>query len=78
MGLLTGGDANRKSLQRGAQYLALTQNEDGSWTEDEITGTGFPCVFYLKYEYYCTNWPMIALSEWRDLLQKTTPQASQA
>ncbi len=74
MGLLTGGDANRKSLQRGAQYLASTQNEDGSWDEDPITGTGFPCVFYLKYEYYCTNWPMIALSEWRDLLKKTTPQ----
>jgi squalene-hopene/tetraprenyl-beta-curcumene cyclase len=73
MGLLTGGDANRKSLQRGAQYLASTQNPDGSWDEDPITGTGFPCVFYLKYEYYCTNWPMIALSEWRDLLKKTTP-----
>lgn len=78
MGLLTGGDANRKSLQRGAQYLASTQNEDGSWTEDEITGTGFPCVFYLKYEYYCTNWPMIALSEWRDLLKKTSPKGSLA
>jgi len=70
MGLLTGGDAFRPSLQRGARYLIHTQKPDGSWDEEPITGTGFPCVFYLKYEFYCTNWPMIALSEMRDLFQK--------
>ncbi|MGF1679403.1 MAG: squalene--hopene cyclase [Candidatus Methylacidiphilales bacterium] len=75
MGLLTSGDPHRSSLQRGARYLAATQNDDGSWDEEQITGTGFPCVFYLKYEYYCTNWPMIALSELRALMKLHGPHA---
>ncbi len=70
MGLQTGGDPVRPSIQRGAAYLASTQSPDGTWREDEITGTGFPCVFYLKYDFYRINWPMIALSELRDMMKK--------
>lgn len=69
MGLMTGGDPERASIVRGAAYLASTQSPDGTWREDEITGTGFPCVFYLKYDFYRINWPMIALSELRDLMK---------
>jgi len=32
------------------QYLLRMQNADGSWTEPQTTGTGFPKVFYLKYD----------------------------
>jgi hypothetical protein len=39
-----------------------TQNPDGSWTEDEHTGTGFPKVFYLKYDMYRNNFPLLALA----------------
>jgi len=70
MGLMTAEDPGRQSIQRGASYLASTQLPDGTWQEDEITGTGFPCVFYLKYDFYRTNWPMIALSELRDLMKE--------
>ena len=42
MGLCAFDDPNRPSLQRGIEYLIRTQNPDGSWTEDETTGTGFP------------------------------------
>lgn len=72
MGLLTSENPSRPSLLKGSHYLTSTQESDGSWEEKPITGTGFPCVFYLKYEFYCTNWPMIALSEFRDLVKKTS------
>jgi squalene-hopene/tetraprenyl-beta-curcumene cyclase len=39
-----------------------TQNGDGSWSEPEITGTGFPGVFYLKYDLYRQNFPLLALA----------------
>jgi squalene-hopene/tetraprenyl-beta-curcumene cyclase len=45
--------------QRGIEYLIRTQNPDGSWTEDETTGTGFPKVFYLKYDMYRNAWPLL-------------------
>ena len=52
MGLCAFDDPDRPSLRRGIEYLVRTQNPDGSWTEDETTGTGFPKVFYLKYDMY--------------------------
>ena len=69
MGMLTCEDPTRPSIQRAAHYLTSTQQEDGSWKEDYITGTGFPCVFYLKYDMYRNNWPLLALSELRQLMK---------
>ncbi len=68
MGLCAVGDPYRPSIQRGIQYLVDTQNADGSWTEHEITGTGFPKVFYLKYDMYRNSWPLLALATYRQLL----------
>jgi squalene-hopene/tetraprenyl-beta-curcumene cyclase len=65
MGLCAFGEPDRPSLQRGIEFLVLSQNEDGSWTEDETTGTGFPRVFYLKYDIYRNTWPLLALSTHR-------------
>ena len=70
MGLCTFGDPSRPSLQRGIEYLTRTQNTDGSWTEHETTGTGFPKVFYLKYDLYRNTWPLLALGTYRTLLQR--------
>jgi squalene-hopene/tetraprenyl-beta-curcumene cyclase len=67
MGLCTFGDPHRPSLIRGIEYLTRTQNRDGSWTEREITGTGFPKVFYLKYDMYRNSWPLLALATYRSL-----------
>jgi squalene-hopene/tetraprenyl-beta-curcumene cyclase len=33
----------------------------GSWVELEMTGTGFPGVFYLRYHMYRLYFPMMAL-----------------
>ncbi len=67
MGLVACGDPFRPSIQRGVDHLLTTQNRDGSWTEEEVTGTGFPKVFYLRYDMYRNNWPLLALAEYRRL-----------
>jgi len=74
MGLCTFGDPNRPSLIRGVEYLVRTQNRDGSWSEDEITGTGFPKVFYLKYDMYRNSWPLLALATYRRLSDGLAPE----
>ena len=68
MGLCAGGNPERESIQRGIQWLISTQNPDGSWTEDYTTGTGFPCVFYLKYDMYRNHFPLLALASYSKLI----------
>ncbi len=69
MGLLAalhpGEHAARKSIRRGVAWLLEKQSADGSWPERETTGTGFPRVFYLKYDLYRNTWPLIALADYR-------------
>jgi squalene-hopene/tetraprenyl-beta-curcumene cyclase len=67
MGLCAFDDPRRPSLRRGVNYLIHNQNPDGSWTEHETTGTGFPKVFYLKYDMYRNSWPLLALASYRKL-----------
>jgi squalene-hopene/tetraprenyl-beta-curcumene cyclase len=69
MGLCAFDDPDRESIRRGIEYLVRTQNADGSWTEHETTGTGFPKVFYLKYDMYRNSWPLLALATYRNLLR---------
>jgi squalene-hopene/tetraprenyl-beta-curcumene cyclase len=76
MGLCAFDDPNRPSVVRGIEYLIRTQNLDGSWTEHEITGTGFPKVFYLKYDMYRNSWPLLALATYKQLLQRSKPAAN--
>jgi len=76
MGLCAFGDPNRDSIKRGIEYLVRVQNQDGSWTELEATGTGFPRVFYLKYDMYRNSWPLLALATYRNLLTKSVRKES--
>ena len=62
MGICACADLDRPSIQRGLDFLLRTQKSDGSWDEPEITGTGFPGVFYLKYDFYRQNFPLLALA----------------
>ena len=42
LSLLAAGDVDMPATRRGIEYLADTQQEDGSWDEPYFTGTGFP------------------------------------
>lgn len=68
MGLCACGDPERPSIQTGIRWLIQNQSEDGSWAESATTGTGFPCVFYLKYDLYRLHFPLLALATYRKLL----------
>jgi squalene-hopene/tetraprenyl-beta-curcumene cyclase len=65
IGLLA-GNGGGPEIERAVAYLAERQNTDGSWDEEEFTGTGFPCVFYLKYHLYRNYFPLYALSRYRN------------
>ncbi len=62
MALLAGGDTRSSSLHDGIEYLIKTQTGDGTWNEDQATGTGFPKVFYLSYHLYRHSFPLLALN----------------
>jgi squalene-hopene/tetraprenyl-beta-curcumene cyclase len=62
MGICACGDLDRASVQRGLHFLLSSQKADGSWDEPQITGTGFPKVFYLKYDFYRQNFPLLTLA----------------
>jgi len=74
MGLCAFDDPHRPSIQRGIEYLIRAQNADGSWTEHETTGTGFPKVFYLKYDMYRNSWPLLAMATFRNLVERRPAQ----
>ncbi len=67
MGLLACGDAGRESIRRGILWLVSSQSGDGSWEENYTTGTGFPCVFYLRYDMYRNHFPLLALATYRKM-----------
>lgn len=64
LGLLAAGHQENPAVARGIRYLIASQNEDGTWDEEEFTGTGFPQVFYLRYHYYRIYFPLMALARW--------------
>jgi squalene-hopene/tetraprenyl-beta-curcumene cyclase len=74
MGLCAFDDPENPALKRGIGYLTRMQNPDGSWTEPETTGTGFPKVFYLKYDIYRNAWPLLALATYKKLIQRANAQ----
>jgi squalene-hopene/tetraprenyl-beta-curcumene cyclase len=63
LGLLAAGHRAHPAVRRGVRYLLDTQNPDGTWAELEFTGTGFPRVFYLRYDYYRIYFPLLALTQ---------------
>jgi squalene-hopene/tetraprenyl-beta-curcumene cyclase len=65
IGLLAGADPNDPAITRAAAYLIDHQNANGSWSEEDFTGTGFPGVFYLKYHLYKNSFPLYALARYR-------------
>jgi len=68
MGLLAANDTRSDCVARGIAYLLRCQKKDGLWDEAYHTGTGFPQVFYLKYDMYRQYFPMIALTAYNKVM----------
>ncbi|MFE0325842.1 squalene--hopene cyclase [Streptomyces sp. NPDC058960] len=64
LALLAAGESESKAVERGVDFLAQTQNEDGSWDEPYFTGTGFPWDFSINYHLYRQVFPLTALGRY--------------
>jgi len=64
IGLLAGLGTQDSAVRKAVDYLVHRQQADGSWSEPEFTGTGFPGVFYLKYHLYRNSFPVYALARY--------------
>ena len=62
LGLMATDAPDEEALRRGIDFLLAEQREDGSWQEEYWTGTGFPCVFYLRYHLYGVYFPLLAVA----------------
>jgi squalene-hopene/tetraprenyl-beta-curcumene cyclase len=67
IGLLAVVGTNDPAVERAVAWLVEHQNADGTWDEDQFTGTGFPCVFYLKYHLYRNSFPLYALGRYNNM-----------
>jgi squalene-hopene/tetraprenyl-beta-curcumene cyclase len=67
IGLLAVAGPDDPAVQRAISWLVTHQNENGTWDEAEFTGTGFPCVFYLKYHLYRNAFPLYALARYDNM-----------
>ncbi|HTK10450.1 MAG TPA: squalene--hopene cyclase [Ktedonobacteraceae bacterium] len=61
LALQLAGLGQHTACLRGLTYLRDTQ-VDGTWEEQEHTGTGFPRDFYIKYHLYRHIFPTMALA----------------
>ncbi len=67
LGLMAAGEHGGSAVRRGIAYLRDAQGDDGFWPEDVHTATGFPRVFYLRYDGYPKFFPLLALGRYRNL-----------
>ena len=77
LGLIAVGEAESDEVRAGIEYLIGTQDNDGGWTEEPFTGTGFPRVFYLKYHMYPVYFPLMALGRYLVSSQRETNQSQE-
>ncbi|CAM5319505.1 squalene--hopene cyclase [Streptomyces atroolivaceus] len=64
LALLSAGERESRSVERGVAWLAETQQADGSWDEPHFTGTGFPWDFSINYHLYRQVFPLTALGRY--------------
>jgi squalene-hopene/tetraprenyl-beta-curcumene cyclase len=73
LGLHAAGDTSSAAVRRGLSWLLDRQLPNGDWAEEQMTGTGFPRVFYLQYHLYRHYFPILALASLRPLTDIPSP-----
>jgi squalene-hopene/tetraprenyl-beta-curcumene cyclase len=63
MALIAAGEGNSEEVMNGISFLLEKQKADGTWDEEEFTGTGFPKHFMIKYHNYRNCFPLMALGK---------------
>jgi len=67
LALMAAGEVRTSSVSRGIEYLIRNQKSDGTWDEEQFTGTGFPKYFMIKYHIYRNCFPLMALGKYSSL-----------
>lgn len=67
LGLMAAGRVDDVAVERGIDWLARNQQDDGLWPQEFYTGGGFPRVFYLRYHGYPKFFPLWAVARYRNL-----------
>jgi squalene-hopene/tetraprenyl-beta-curcumene cyclase len=70
IGLIASRETTNSAVIKGIEYLIHSQQSDGTWKEDFFTGSGFPKVFYLRYDLYRIYFPLIALARFRTSIEQ--------
>jgi squalene-hopene/tetraprenyl-beta-curcumene cyclase len=68
MALIASDKAETLAVERAMRFLVERQQPDGTWAEEEYTGTGFPKHFYINYHLYRNYFPLMALARYRQAL----------
>ncbi len=80
LGLLAAGDDRSDSIAKGIRWLLEHQEKNGGWDESvgegitrqaQVTGTGFPRVFYLAYHGYRNYFPLLALTTYKKAMERS-------
>ena len=59
--MIAAGEGESPAAIKGVKWLCEKQLADGTWDEKITTGTGFPSVFYIRYDMYRNYFPLLAL-----------------
>jgi squalene-hopene/tetraprenyl-beta-curcumene cyclase len=63
LALIAAGEVACEEVRKGILYLLYGQQADGTWHEEEFTGTGFPKYFMIRYHNYRNCFPLMALGK---------------
>ena len=71
MGLCAFDDPENPPSSAASNISSARKIRTAHGREHETTGTGFPKVFYLKYDMYRNAWPLLALATYRKIVEHT-------
>ena len=66
LGYVAAGEGKGRAARQAGEYLCATQLENGDWSEQHYTGTGFPTDFMIRYHLYRLHFPLMALGRLRE------------